>query len=65
MHSCIERPLAETVSYLRQPSSPLLSKWLPCVEYRLVALDNLIMVHVPEEAPPTDLLENICMIEVL
>ena len=52
------------VARLRQPFGALLFEALSRVEYRRVATDSLIMVQVREEAPLTDLINNIRTIEV-
>ena len=52
------------VARLRQSFGALLFKALSRVEYRRVAADSLIMVQVREEAPLTDLINNIRTIEV-
>ena len=52
------------VARVRQPFGALLFKALSRVEYRRVAADSLIMVQVREEAPLTDLIDNIRTIEV-
>ena len=52
------------VARLRQPFGALLFEPLSRVEYRRVAADSLIMVQVREEAPLTDLIDNIRTIEV-
>lgn len=52
------------VARLRQPFGALLFKPLSRVEYRRVAADSLITVQVREEAPLTNLVDNIRMIEV-
>ena len=52
------------VARIRQPFGALLFEALSRVEHRRVATDGLIMVQVREEAPLTDLINNIRTIEV-
>ena len=52
------------VARLRQPFGALLFEALSRVEYRRVAADSLTMVQIREEAPLTDLIDNIRTIEV-
>ena len=52
------------VARLRQPFGALLFESVARVEYRRVASDSLIMLQVREEAPLTDLIDNIRTIEV-
>ena len=52
------------VARLRQPFGVLLFKPLSRVEYRRVAADSPIMIQVQEEAPLTELIDNIHTIEV-
>ncbi|KAH0831056.1 hypothetical protein J3R83DRAFT_13575, partial [Lanmaoa asiatica] len=52
------------VARLRQPFGALLFEAVSRVEYKRVAADSLIMVQVHEEAPLTDLTDNIRTIEV-
>ena len=52
------------VARLRQPFGALLFEAVSLGDYRRVAADSLIMVQVREEAPLTDLIDNIHTIEV-
>ena len=50
---------------LRQPFGALLFEPVSRVEYRRVAADSLIMVQICEDAPLTDLIDNVRTIDVL